>query len=91
MQTTCVFCYRVASDADSADQVAWDTDFAVGSVVDASVHEQKDYGLILDFASNVDVLGLAAKHQVSAIASVAYTQYVDMTYSGINLMCRCCA
>lgn len=57
---------RASSDPDAADQVNWDKDFAIGSVVDASVHEQKDYGLVFDFAAHADVLGLAAKHQVSA-------------------------
>lgn len=59
------FC-RASSDPDAADQVNWDKDFAIGSVVDASVHEQKDYGLVFDFAAHADVLGLAAKHQVGA-------------------------
>ena len=59
-----LFC-RASSDPDAGDQVNWDKDFVVGSVVDASVHEQKDYGLVFDFAAHADVLGLAAKHQVS--------------------------
>lgn len=58
---------RASSDPDAADQVDWDKDFVVGSVVDASVHEQKDYGLVFDFAAHADVLGLAATHQVSML------------------------
>ena len=57
---------RAAQDPDVASQVQWDTDFAIGSLVDVSVHELKDYGVVLDFAAHADVLGLAAKHQVSA-------------------------
>ena len=61
---------RVASDPDAADAVNWDNDFVIGSVVDASVHEQKEYGLVFDFAAHADVLGLAPKHQVSACVRV---------------------
>ena len=55
---------RLANDPDIASQVHWERDFAIGSVVDASVHELKDYGVVLDFAAHADVLGLAATHQV---------------------------
>lgn len=66
MQMTAVAALcRAGRDPDGADQVDWHKDFVVGSIVDASVHEQKDYGLVFDFAAHADVLGLAAKHQVS--------------------------
>ena len=55
---------RLENDPDIAGQVHWERDFAIGSVVDASVHELKDYGVVLDFAAHADVLGLAATHQV---------------------------
>ena len=42
----------------------WEQDFAIGALAEVSVHEQKDYGLVFDFAAHPDVLGLAAKHQV---------------------------
>ena len=60
----------MASDPNAADAVNWDRHFVIGSVVDASVHEQKDYGLVFDFAAHADVLGLAAKHQVRVRACV---------------------
>ena len=65
--TRWVFC-RASSDPDAADQVDWEKEFVVGSILDVSVHEQKDYGLVLDFAAHADVLGLAAQHQVSMFA-----------------------
>lgn len=54
----------MAGDSDVASQVHWDRDFVIGSAVDASVHELKDYGVVFDFAAHADVLGLAATHQV---------------------------
>ena len=55
---------RAAADPDLESQVQWDKDFVIGSLVDASVHEVKDYGVVFDFAAHADVLGLAATHQV---------------------------
>lgn len=68
---TCWVSCRASSDPDAADQVDWDNHFVVGSMVNASVHEQKDYGLVFDFAAHADVLGLAAKHQVRVILNYA--------------------
>lgn len=59
-----VGCCRAASEPDESKPVQWEKDFAVGAVVDVSVHEKKEYGLVFDFPAHADVLGLAAKHQV---------------------------
>ena len=56
--------YRASIEADEGAPVRWEEDFAIGALADVSVHEQKDYGMVLDFAAHPDVLGLAAKHQV---------------------------
>ena len=58
---------RLANDPDIASQVHWERDFTIGSIVNASVHELKDYGVVLDFAAHADVLGLAATHQVGVL------------------------
>ena len=83
-----VFC-RASSDPDAADQVDWGKDFVVGSVVDASVHEQKDYGLVFDFAAHADVLGLAAKHQVSVLADFVYSLSCSFTHPPTHLELAC--
>lgn len=58
---------RASSEPDEGNPVQWEKDFAVGAAADVSVHEKKDYGLVLDFPVHADVLGLAAKHQVQMV------------------------
>eukprot|EP00887_Chlorella_sp_A99_P001742 scaffold19.g1742.t1 len=49
---------------EAASEVDWDRLFAIGTVVEGSVHDVKEYGILCDLQPHPDVVGLAAPHQV---------------------------
>ena len=50
---------------EETEAIPWQTSLGAGSVIDVTVHEHKDYGIVCDFAAFPDLVGLASPHQAS--------------------------
>lgn len=55
---------RAASEAAAGEDVADWNQFKIGAIVQAVVHERKDYGVIVDLVDDPNLVGLIPLHQV---------------------------
>ena len=61
--------FRSTIEQKQGEAVSDWSKFAIGSLKKAVMHEKKDYGVILDFEEDPNLVGLAALHEVNKLLS----------------------